>query len=339
MRSVILNEPGLLALHDSPEPEAPGEGEALVRVHRIGLCGTDYHAFHGRQPFFNYPRILGHELGVEVLAVGSGVTGVTAGDRCSIEPYLNCGTCHACRKGRTNCCGNMRVIGVHLDGGMRERFVLPSSKLHRSGTLGYDALALVETLAIGAHAVDRAVVDRGEQAVVIGAGPIGLAVIQFALLRGAKVLVIDRAQTRLDACLSLYPEVTTLVPEGSFADQVNELTGGDLGDIVIDATGNLSSMGSSLEYVGHAGRLVYVGLAQGEVTFNDPLFHRREMTLFASRNALSSDFPAIISAMESGAIDPLAWITHRCNLEELPEKLPEWSNPKAGVIKAVASLS
>jgi len=151
--------------------------------------------------------------------------------------------------------------------------------------------------------------------------------------------VIDRAQTRLDACLSLYPEVTTLVPEGSFADQVNELTGGDLGDIVIDATGNLSSMGSSLEYVGHAGRLVYVGLAQGEVTFNDPLFHRREMTLFASRNALSSDFPAIISAMESGAIDPLAWITHRCNLEELPEKLPEWSNPKAGVIKAVASLS
>lgn len=314
-------------------------GEALVRVRRIGLCGTDYHAFHGRQPFFDYPRILGHELGVEVLAVGSGVVGIGAGDRCSIEPYLNCGYCRACRKGRPNCCCNMRVIGVHLDGGMRERFLVPACKLHSSATLVYDALALVETLAIGAHAVGRAAVDRGETAVVIGVGPIGLAVVQFALLRGSRVIVIDRAPTRLDACLRLYPEVTALVPDGSFADQLNELTGGDLGDVVVDATGNLSSMGASLGYVGHAGRLVYVGLAQGEVTFNDPLFHRREMTIFASRNALSAEFPAIISAMESGAIDPLAWITHRCNLEDLPARLPEWSEPDAGVIKAVASVS
>lgn len=336
MRSVILEKPGLLSLCETPEPSAPSAGEALVRVHRIGLCGTDYHAFHGRQPFFNYPRILGHELGVEVLAVGEGVSNIAPGDRCSIEPYLNCDSCHACRKGRSNCCSNMRVIGVHLDGGMREGFLLPAAKLHSSETLSYDALALVETLAIGAHAIDRASLGRGESVVVIGAGPIGLSVIQFALLRGARVYVIDRSSNRLEACLRMYPEVTVLTPGSPFAEQLNEHTGGDLGDVVIDATGNLSSMGASLEYVGHAGRLVYVGLAQGEVTFNDPLFHRREMTLFGSRNALSKDFPAIISAMESGSIDPLAWITHRCGMEDLPVKLPEWSDPKAEVIKAVA---
>ena len=339
MNAIILNEPGSLAMHDVPEPHAPGVGEALIRVHRIGFCGTDYHAFHGRQPFFNYPRILGHELGVEVMAIGSGVTNVVVGDKCSIEPYLNCGSCLACRKGRTNCCSNMQVLGVHLDGGMRERLVVPATKLHPSKTLSYDALALVETLAIGAHATDRAAVEKGETVVVIGAGPIGLASIQFALLSGARVVVIDRAVPRLEACKELYPEVITLDPEKSFIDQLTELSGGDLADVVIDATGNLASMGCSLEYVGQTGRLVYVGLAQGEVTFNDPLFHRREMTLFASRNALPRNFTEIIAAMEAGSIDPLAWITHRCMLSEIPEKLPAWSQPSAGVIKAVVTTA
>jgi len=339
MNAIILNEPGSLAMHDVPEPHAPGVGEALIRVHRIGFCGTDYHAFHGRQPFFNYPRILGHELGVEVMAIGSGVTNVVVGDKCSIEPYLNCGSCLACRKGRTNCCSNMQVLGVHLDGGMRERLVVPATKLHPSKTLSYDALALVETLAIGAHATDRAAVEKGETVVVIGAGPIGLASIQFALLSGARVVVIDRAVPRLEACKELYPEVITLDPEKSFIDQLTELSGGDLADVGIDATGNLASMGSSLEYVGQTGRLVYVGLAQGEVTFNDPLFHRREMSLFASRNALPRNFTEIIAAMEAGSIDPLAWITHRCMLSEIPEKLPAWSQPSAGVIKAVVTTA
>lgn len=338
MRSVILNEPGKLALHDAPEPSGPDPGEALIRVHRIGLCGTDYHAFHGRQPFFSYPRILGHELGIEVIAVGNEVTNVAVGDHCSLEPYIHCGTCRACRKGATNCCANIQVIGVHADGGMRERLVVPASKLHPSKTLSYDALALVETLAIGSHAIDRATVKTGETVVVIGAGPIGLSAIQFALLRGAHVIVIDRAVARLESCRHLYPAIATLDPSLPFAEQLSELTDGDLAGVVIDATGNLSSMGASLEYVGSTGRLVYVGLAQGEVSFNDPLFHRREITLLASRNALARNFTEIIDDMEKGNIDPLAWITHRCTLAEVPEKLPAWSEPSAGVIKAVVSL-
>lgn len=338
MNAVILNEPGTLTRHDAPEPPTLRAGEALVRVHRVGLCGTDYHAFHGRQPFFSYPRILGHELGVEVLAVGEGVTQVAVGDRCSVEPYLHCGKCAACRKGLTNCCANIAVLGVHADGGMREQMIVPAIKLHSSKTLPYEALALVETLAIGAHAVDRAQVKKGETMVVIGAGPIGLSVIQFGLLNGARVIVIDRAPSRLEACKSLYPAVTTLDPLVPFVEQLNQLTGDDLADVIVDATGNLSSMGSCLEYAAQGARIVYVGLAQGEVTFNDPLFHRREITLLASRNALPHNFTKIISAMESGDIIAQSWITHECTLEELPIKLPEWSSPDAGVIKAMATI-
>jgi len=339
LKTIELANPGILRLTDTPRPMEPGEGEALVRVHRIGLCGTDYHAFHGRQPFFEYPRILGHELGVEVLSPGHGVTNVRAGDRCSVEPYLNCGKCSACRRGRTNCCSAMRVLGVHLDGGMREEFLLPAAKLHPSPTLSFDALALVETLAIGAHAVDRADVSNDDCVAVIGAGPIGLAAIQFALLRGSRVLVIDRSASRLESCSRLYPESVSLDPLRPAGEQLSLLTGGDLADVVIDATGNLSSMGAAPEHVGHAGRLVYVGLAQGDVTFNDPLFHRREMSLFGSRNALSKDCPEIIETLEGGSIDPLTWITHRCTLDEIPEKLPLWSEPSAGVIKAVAAVN
>jgi len=338
MKTVILKQPGALVLTETPEPTAPGTGEVLVRVHRIGFCGTDYHAFHGRQPFFTYPRLLGHELGLEVLAVGDGVTNVTVGDKCSLQPYVHCGTCHPCRKGATNCCANIRVIGVHADGGMRERLIVPADKLHPSKTLSYDALALVETLAIGAHAIERAAVQQGETVVVIGAGPIGLSTIQFALLRGTRVVVIDRAASRLEACRRLYPSIIALDPQNSFVEQLSALTDGDLADAVVDATGNLVSMGASLEYVGSTGRLVYVGLAQGDVTFNDPLFHRREMTLLGSRNALPRNFAEIIACMEKGSIDPLAWITHRCSLAEIPEKLPAWSEPSAGVIKGVASV-
>ena len=174
MQTLILQQPGELVLADTPAPAAPGPGEARVRVHCSGVCGTDLHAFAGKQPYFTYPRIPGHELGVEVLAVGTGVTAVRVGDRCAVEPYLSCGHCIACRRGRTNCCETLKVLGVHVDGGWRSEMLVPAAKLHGSGKLTYEQLALVETLGIGAHAVTRGAPERGESALVVGAGPIGL---------------------------------------------------------------------------------------------------------------------------------------------------------------------
>jgi 2-desacetyl-2-hydroxyethyl bacteriochlorophyllide A dehydrogenase len=339
MKTVRLEEPGRLALVDTDAPAAPGGGEALVRVRRVGVCGTDLHAFGGSQPFFSYPRILGHELGVEVIAAGPGVSNVTAGDRCSVEPYLNCGACIACRRGRPNCCTELRVLGVHVDGGMREELVVPARKLHPSASLELDQLALVETLAIGCHAVERAAPAAGEFALVIGAGPIGLSVMQFASEAGARVIALDVSAGRLEFCRRALHVPHTLNP--ATEDPVRGLlriTGGDLPTAVFDATGNPRSMAAAFDYPAHGGKLVFVGLFQGDVAFSDPNFHRRELTLLASRNALPADFTRIIGLIESRRIDTAPWITHRSTLAGVAGAFPSWTRPEIGVIKAMIEV-
>lgn len=338
MKAITLEAPGQFTLHDQPEPGVPGPGEALVRVHRIGVCGTDLHAYRGKQPFFAYPRVLGHELGVEVIAIGEGVTQVQPGDRCAVEPYLNCGTCVACRRNKPNCCTSMKVLGVHIDGGMRPLLRVPAHKLHRSAKLTLDQLALVETMGIGAHAVDRAQLELGENVLVIGAGPIGLGVIQMAIAAGANVAVLDMAESRLQFCRE-QAGVTHTILAGEGAEQRVAATFGDeLPTAVFDVTGNPRSMMGAFDLVAHGGRLVFVGLFQGDVTFHDPDFHRRELTLLASRNARPADFTRLIGLIEDGQIDTTPWITHRATLDEVPARFPDWLNPASGTIKAVISV-
>lgn len=339
MKTLMLREPGSLVLESSSFPSAPAAAEAVVRVHRIGVCGTDIHAFSGKQPFFTYPRVLGHELGLEVVAVGEGVTNVKPGDRCSLEPYVNCGKCIACRRGRGNCCTNMQVIGVHTDGGMREQFIVPASKLHASNKLNYDQLALVEPLSIGCHAVERANIEAGEFVLVIGAGPIGLATMQFAVEKKAQVIVLDINDARLAFCqqqLGVAHAINGL--KENVTEALARITGGDMPTAVLDATGSPKSMMAAFDYPSHAGRLVFVGLFQGDVTFNDPNFHKRELTLMGSRNSHSADFTRIIGLIESGSIDTTPWITHRAAFDEVKDVFSSWTNPETGVIKAMIEL-
>jgi 2-desacetyl-2-hydroxyethyl bacteriochlorophyllide A dehydrogenase len=340
MRTIRLEEPGRLALFSTEEHTGSlRPDEALVRVHRIGVCGTDIHAYRGNQPFFRYPRILGHELGVEVVAVGNSSTNVRPGDRCSVEPYLNCGHCIACRHGKTNCCVSLQVLGVHTDGGMRDAFVLPSSKLHPSIHLTLDQLALIETLAIGRHAVERARVEAGEFALVIGAGPIGLTVVQFSLEAGAKVIVLDINPSRLEFCrekLGAHYFINASIDNP--LEALKQITSGDLPTVVFDATGNPRSMMAAFEYPANGGRLALVGIFQGEVTFNDPDFHRRELTVLSSRNARSEDFIRIISLVENGHVDTAPWITHRAAFADAIVEFPRWTKPETGVIKAIIEV-
>jgi 2-desacetyl-2-hydroxyethyl bacteriochlorophyllide A dehydrogenase len=330
MLSIVLDKPGQFTATDSPAPR-PAPGEALVRVHRIGVCGTDLHAFAGKQPFFSYPRILGHELGVEVLDPGSDPHGLQAGDRCSVEPYINCGRCIACRRGKPNCCADIKVLGVHTDGGMRPVFALPARKLHKSARLTYDQLALVETLGIGAHAVERAGIEADDFVLVIGAGPIGLSVIQFVQVRGATLAVMDMSESRLNFCRKQLGVKHTLAPGPDAIAQLRALGGGDLPTVVIDATGNPKSMAGTFDLPAPGGRIVFVGLFQGDVTFNDPNFHRRELTLLASRNALPGTFRDIIALIEAGKIDTTPWITHRFALEDTPRRFPEVAADPTGI--------
>ena len=232
MKAIQLDAPGRFAVVDVPEPAGPGVGEALVRVHRVGVCGTDIGGYLGKMPFFTYPRIPGHELGVEVLAVGEGVTHVRPGDRCAVEPYINCEACYACRKGASNCCQNLKVLGVMTDGGLRDRFLVTGRKLHPANALSFDQLALVETLAIGCHAVDRSGLKPGETCAVVGAGPIGLATLEFVKLAGVRAAVVDTSEARLAFCRDKMGVGTTVVPGDALADDLRAAFGGDLPEVV-----------------------------------------------------------------------------------------------------------
>lgn len=340
MKAIQLERPEHFQQIEIAEPSRPGTGEALVRVHRVGICGTDISGYLGKMPFYSYPRIPGHELGVEVIGVGDGVNEVAVGDRCSVEPYINCQRCFACQRGSSNCCENLQVLGVHTDGGMRPEFLVPARKLHRSTTLSFDQLALVETLAIGCHAVQRGGATPKDNVLVIGAGPIGLATIEFVKLSGARTIVLDLNAQRLEFCRNQMgvSDTVLLKGDGSELDQVKQLTGGNLATIVIDATGNNKSMGNALHYVAHTGKLVFVGITTLEVSFPHPLMHRREMTLLASRNALPHDFRKIIELIEAGRIDTSPWITHRATFHDVIQRFPSYTKPETGVIKAMIEV-
>jgi len=336
MQALTLTSPLHFELTEQAEPAAPGSNEVLVLVHAVGVCGTDVSGYLGKMPFIQYPRILGHELGVEVLAVGNNVTHVSVGDRCSVEPYLNCGTCPTCQSGRTNCCETLQVLGVHCDGGLRPQIILPAQKLHPANDLAYEQLALVETLGIGCHAVNRGQPQAGDHVLIIGAGPIGLSVLEFAKLTGATLHVIEPNARRREFVKQTYSieSVHEAMEPATFA----ELTRNRLAQVVFDATGNASSMARALEYAGFAGRVVFVGITTEPVLLNDALLHRRELTLITSRNAVPTDFTRIIGLIRDGMINTSAWITHRMKFDDVPSDFATLLKPESHVVKAVIEL-
>ncbi|MCG8651010.1 MAG: zinc-binding alcohol dehydrogenase family protein [Pirellulales bacterium] len=341
MRAIQISEPKTLKRIDIAEPAAPGPGQALVRTHRMGVCGTDISCYLGKFPFFDFPRIPGHELGVEVVAVGEGVSNVSAGDRCSIEPYMNCGECYACRRGATNCCQNLKVIGVMTDGGLCDSFLVRADKLHPSTRLNYDQLALVETLAIGCHANDRGAPAGGDHALIIGMGPIGLATLEFARLTDATISVMDMNSDRLEFVQRNYGIENTILfrGDGSEVERMKELTGGDMFQVITDATGNKHSMSGALQYIAPTGSLVYVGITTEELSFKHPVMHKPEASLVASRNALPPDFTRIIKLIEDGTINTDPWITHRTGFDSVLDDFESFTRPETGVIKAIIEVA
>jgi 2-desacetyl-2-hydroxyethyl bacteriochlorophyllide A dehydrogenase len=322
MRRILLNAPGEFVDLAVPRP-VPSSGQALVRIHRVGVCGSDFHALAGRHPIYTYPRVLGHELSGEIVEVPENTRGLRPGDRCAIEPYMSCGQCRTCKVGRTNCCEQLRLIGVHVDGGMQGFLGVPIELLHKSEQLSLDQLALVETLGIGAHAVRRSLLKTGEEVLVVGGGPIGLAVSQFATAIGGKVTVVETNEWRRKFAHDMGLQVLA-TPEGQLAD------------VILDATGNATVMSESLNNVAPGGRLVFVGLTRDPVRIDDALLHRREVTIYASRNSCGQ-FPSIIRMLEENKINTEPWITDRIHLDEVPLRLKELSE-KLGMMKAVVDV-
>lgn len=338
MRGIVCEEIGRFGWReDLPEPVLE-EGKAIIRIRRIGICGTDLHAYQGNQPYFTYPRILGHELAGVIEAVGENEAGFQEGDQVSIVPYFHCGACSACLRGKTNCCKTMKVFGVHIDGGMRERVSIPVSHLIKTNHLTLDQSAMLEPLAIGAHAIRRSGLTPGETILVIGAGPIGLGIMALARYAGAQVIAMDVNEGRLAFCRAWAEVSHTINALDMPREQLAAMTNGDMANLVFDATGNTASMTGAFDLVGHGGSLLYVGLVKGDITFNDPNFHSREMTLMGSRNATMEDFQFVTKAISAGYIDVERYITHRASFEEMINQYDSWLKPESNVIKALVEI-
>ena len=338
MKTLVCIKPGEFAYE---EREKPGlqKGQAIIKIKRIGICGTDLHAFEGTQPFFEYPRILGHELAGELVAV-DGADGFEIGERVSFIPYFNCGECISCRSGLPNCCANIKVCGVHVNGGFAEYLSVPSYSLLHGEGLSFDELSLVEPLAIGAHGVRRAGVKKGEFVLVVGAGPIGLGIAEFARIAGGNVIMMDVNEARLNFCkekLGVKYTVNSLTDDALI--KLKEITNGDMPTVVIDATGNLKAINNAFGYMAHGARYVLVGLQKSDISFSHPEFHKREATLMSSRNATRQDFEHVIASMKKGLVKPTNYITHRVQFDEVADQFASWLKPETGVIKATVELN
>lgn len=310
----------------APVPQAAPEGWILVDIAAAGLCGTDFHIFEGKHPYLSYPRVIGHELAGRIAVAAPGWD---RGVPVVINPYVSCGTCRACARGKPNCCTRIEVLGVHRDGGMCSRIAVPRTNLYPAGDLPLEAAAMVEFLAIGAHAVRRGEVEAGDRVLVTGAGPIGLGAALLARDRGAEVHVLDTTRARLDQAAGLgfahlHIAIDRQVPDGF--------------DVVFDATGNAGAMEAGFAHVGHGGSYVLISVVQDRISFSDPEFHKREARLIGSRNATAEDFATVMAAMRAGVLQAEALLSERIALADLPTRLPELAADRGRLIKAVVVM-
>jgi 2-desacetyl-2-hydroxyethyl bacteriochlorophyllide A dehydrogenase len=337
MEALVCTKPGSFEYKNIKMPVLES-GQAIIKIKRVGICGTDLHAYAGTQPYFTYPRILGHEIAADLIEA-DGAGAFIPGEALTIIPYFNCGNCIACKNNKPNCCTHLHVCGVHIDGAMSSYISVPSYSLVKSEGLTYDELALAEPLAIGAHGIRRADVQKDEWVLVNGAGPIGIGTIMFAQMAGAKVIVADINEQRLEFCkTNLKTKYNINASLTDMHTRLKEITGGDMPTVVIDATGNLKAINGSLNYLAHGGRIVLIGLQKENMSFSHPEFHKREATLMSSRNATREDFNAVINSIKNKLIDPEILITNRIQFSEVKDTFSKLTDPAMNVIKAIIEL-
>jgi 2-desacetyl-2-hydroxyethyl bacteriochlorophyllide A dehydrogenase len=332
MDVMVCRRPGELVAERRPVP-ARADGEVLVRVKRVGMCGTDMHIYQGNQPYVTYPRIMGHEIS-GIVAAAPPSSPLREGDQVCVVPYVSCGTCRTCRTHKPNCCMRLEVLGVHRDGALASLVSLPEPLVLAAPGVTIDEAAMIEFLSIGAHAVRRANVSAAQRVVVSGAGPIGIACALFAHLRGGDVVVLDTRPERLTLCRDIVG-VQALMVDAATGERLRDITGGDMFDVVFDATGSPAAMQHGFTYIAHGGTYVLVSIVNADIAFSDPEFHKREVTLMGSRNATREDFEHVLACMREGRIPTRALHTHSASLLDLPAALPQWLEPRTGVIKAV----
>ncbi|KFB08115.1 Dehydrogenase [Nitratireductor basaltis] len=327
MQCVVCDEPGKISIHERDLPLEAREGWVLVDIAAAGICGTDYHIFEGKHPFLQYPRMIGHELSGHV------ASGPDQGRLVVINPYISCGTCRACRRGKPNCCTRIEVLGVHRDGGMCQRIAVPAENLYPADGLTPQQAAMVEFLAIGAHAVQRSGTGPGDLVLVTGAGPIGIGAALFARIAGAEVHLMDLSDARLDLARSHFGFDKNHKP----GDDILQGDRAEGFDVVFDATGNAKAIEAGFPLVAHGGSTVLVSVVKDDISFTDSEFHKREARIIGSRNALKDDFERVMKAIRDGHIPTDAIASRTIALPDLPKQFPALVEDREKLVKVLVT--
>lgn len=340
MKALVLENPSQLNWREVPQPDI-SNGYLLVKPLVVSICGSDYHSYRGENALLSYPRILGHEVCGRVVSAGKG-TGFSEGDKVILMPYLSCGKCKPCRRGKSNCCDHLSVYGVHRDGALADYFSAPADHLIKVDEQTDPRMAaLVEPLSISTHAVERSGAREGDYVLVSGAGPIGTgAALMAARVKGAHVAIADPVPERRAFVAEKFGFTDVFDPfDPNFHDKISAWSKGEWADIVIDSTGNNLSMAQGLSSLAHGGRMVWVGITSKEIPLNGTAFHIRETEIFDSRAAFRSDFEEVLGAIEGGKINPLQMVTHVAPFAKAKESFEEWEQLRGKVFKAIVEMA
>jgi 2-desacetyl-2-hydroxyethyl bacteriochlorophyllide A dehydrogenase len=338
MKAVSILAPRMMEVVEIPEPK-PAHNEVLLRVGRVGFCGSDLSTFRGANPLVSYPRIPGHEIQASVVALGEQVeSDIKTGQVVTVLPYSNCGECPACSRGRVNACRFNQTLGVQRDGSLCEYITVPAEKLVVADKLGKGALALVEPLAVGVHAVERGRVEANETVLVVGCGMIGLSVIAAAYERGARVIGVDIDDAKLEIARLAGALFTINTASESLDARISELTAGDGPDVAFEAVGHPQTFATCIEHVRYGGRVVYIGYAREPVPIATKWYMLKELDVFGSRNATRADFERAIRILASGNYPVEQTITKTVPLEGAIDAMQQWDRNPSTVTKIHVNL-
>jgi 2-desacetyl-2-hydroxyethyl bacteriochlorophyllide A dehydrogenase len=336
MKAIVLEGPGSATAKGIAEVRA-GNGEVLLQVRMIGLCGSDLNSYRGRNPLVSYPRIPGHEIAATVVDAGT-QNDWPAGTDVTLSPYFGCGRCAACERGRPNACRDNETMGVQREGALTEFIAVPASKLFRAN-LSLKELCLVEPLTVGFHAVGRGRVSAADTVAVFGCGGVGLGAIAGAAFRGARVIGVDVDDAKLAIARKAGAAEGINSKVSDVHEKLQELTGGRGPDVVIEAIGLPATYRAAVEEVAYTGRVVYIGWAKEQVTYETRPFVHKELDILGSRNAMPEDFREVIRMLEAKKFPVEAAVTHIVPFAETPAILDSWSREPERFSKIMVQVS
>lgn len=337
MKSVYLESPNNIKIKEVEKPVRK-ENEALIKIKSVGICGSDIGAYRGVNPLVSYPRIIGHELAGEVVEIGENSKGIKPGDKVIIDPYIYCGKCYPCSIGRTNCCTDLKVLGVHIDGGMVEFFTHPSELLWKvPDNISWEQVPAAEPLTIALHAIHRTKVTAGEHVVIIGAGAIGLLAALSAIAYDANPILLDIVDERLSFANGIGIKHTINAMDKDAVEKIKQITNGRMAEVVIEASGSNAAIRNTLDYVSNAGRVALTGWPKKETSLPTNLFTMKEIDIRGSRTS-AGEFEEALKLISEGTVDVKSIISKVIKLEEVPEAVKELSEHPERYLKINALI-